>query len=247
VSNRDKSKPFDVRYKGLRIPFVAAWSDEAHRIDHDATVGRDAVFSGNIDHRQQVEEGTIGKPILGKMAPQRQRYVAVNDLCQVCGRDLVTALAMAHLDVHGPDKLVAFDEPLCCASCALEAMEMCPYVKKQFASQGALLVHKWECRIQLACMRKGDDRTDPKSLADGISRAQFRRYMGKPLAVHVRIVPTKFDRVSDRAEIEYLAALEPGKHEALSKKREEKRTSPRLGLAAAMAMMAAASLPGDRR
>lgn len=199
-------RPFDFRFKSYRIPFVALWSEEAPAIQRDQHVGRDAVYSGRTDHRKQAEAGELGKPILGQMSPNRQRFCVINDICQVCGRFLIVKMAMGHYAEHGPDhdKVIAIDEPMCCPECALEAMSMCPYVEKEFVNRGCLVVGQTRTLIQLATMEKGDDRG---KLFHGatLDRATFRRWMGKPLAVHARIQPLEAIQITKREQVEAFA------------------------------------------
>ena len=206
-------KPFNLTLKGLRIPFVAAWEGELASIGFDPVVGMDAVFTGAVDHREAAASGQLGKVVLGEMAPQRQRYVMAYGLCQVCGKLLENQVLLGHIDAHGHG-LLAYDEPPCCPSCALAAIELCPYVTKQWEAQGGMLIQGHDMHIQLAKLEAGDDRHKfSRKGAPGLSRPMFRRYMGKTLAVHLRLVPeygARIQGVMGITALQGLAQIEKG-------------------------------------
>lgn len=187
--------PFDLTIKGLRIPFVAAWEFESPDIRHDSTVRAEAIWCGEKDHREAAASGQLGRVLLGQMAPQRQRLCMVKKLCQVCGEMMKGhGVMLGQIAERGPDHTLCVDEPLCCASCAAVAIEQCPYAKAAFAERGALLVRKWKLLNQMVEIRKGDSRDICRN-GIPLDRATFRRWMGKPLVMHVRMMPTEFDVV----------------------------------------------------
>lgn len=187
--------PFNLTLKGLRIPFVAAWDLEGPNIREDSTIRADAVYTGVLDHRADAEAGRLGKVLLGQMAPQRQRYVMAHGLCQVCGQVMRHKIVLGHPEYHGPDRLLAFDEPPCCPACALVAMELCPYVRKGWADRGGLVVAKSDLFLQMVKMLPGDDPNKFCKSGPPLPRATFRRYLNKPLVYHLRMVPTTGMRI----------------------------------------------------
>lgn len=202
-----KSKPFCLELKGLRIPFVAAWELEQPDIRHCSVVQCDAVFTGDYDHRAQAIAGQLDKVQLGQMAPQRQRYVMANNLCQVCGETLAHRVMLGHPEHHGPDRLFAFDEPPCCPRCALLAIELCPYAKAGWNSRGGIVIEHSMLHVQLAKIKKGDDMAALTRGQGALSRATFRRYMDKPVAVHLRMVVTLGMRVEGWDGMQVLQCL----------------------------------------
>lgn len=202
------AKPFHLKVKGLRIPFVAAWSGEQPHIQWDDSTGMDAVYTGVVDHRVAAECGTLGKVLLGEMAPQRQRFVMIHGLCQVCGEKITHRVQLGDLDAHGPTKLVAFDEPPACPICALVAISQCPFAGEAWANRGGLIIENFELYTQVATMEKGDDRGALFKTSDAqLPRATFRRWLGKKLAVHVRMVPLTGMRIEGSAGLAILEGL----------------------------------------
>lgn len=201
-----KALPFDLVLKGLPIPFVAAWEHEQPDIQHDLLAGMGAVYTGRLDHRAEAKAGALGKVLLGQMAPQRQRYVMAHGLCQVCGRQMVHKIMLGHMQHHGPDKLLACDEPPCCPVCALLAIEFCPYAGREWAARGGLVVVDAQLFTQTVMIKKGDSRA---MTGDGkqLPRATFRRWMGKPLANHLRMVPTKYGHIEGVEGVQALQVL----------------------------------------
>lgn len=203
------AKPFNLVVKELRIPFVAAWELETPTVQWDQSVMANAVYTGVVDHRAAAAAGELGKVILGEMAPQRQRYVMTHQLCQVCGKQLDSKVLLGHPAEHGPEKLLAFDEPAACPECALVAIQLCPYARKGWGERGGILADQVQLYIQMAEMRKGDDRAAlfGKNTDAQMPRATFRRWMGKPLAVHVRLVPVTGARIEGAEGLAILEAL----------------------------------------
>jgi hypothetical protein len=205
--------PFECNIKELRIPFVAAWEHERPRIGEDKNIGADAVFSGVVDHRAEALAGNLGKPILGQMAPQRQRACMAFDICQVCGRDILGGrILLGDIGPMGKGDLIAADEPPCCAICALIAIKMCPRAAKTWTERGGLIVYERELFYQVVEMRKGDDYKKSFRGAEGLDRATFRRWMHKPLVMHVRLVPTEGVAIHSEADLKELAAEEADNH-----------------------------------
>lgn len=202
-----KAKPFHCILKGLRIPFVAAWDAELPDIRHCPTINATGVFTGDLDHRQAALAGQLGKVLLGQMAPQRQRYVMAFNLCQVCGEPLLFKVLLGHPEYHGPDRLLAFDEPPCCARCALVAIELCPYARKGWAQRGGLVADHTQLFTQLAKLLKGDDRAKFAKSCKPLPRPVFRRWLDKPLGVHVRMVPVTGARIEGDAGLELLRKM----------------------------------------
>lgn len=206
-----KELPFNLMLKGLRIPFVAAWEKEPPSIAYDPCVKADAVYSGQVDHRKQALSGGLGKVLLGQMSPQRQRYVMVHGLCQVCGKKLITKVALGIFSDRGPDKLPSFDEPPCCAECALIALEMCPHVKQVWEEIGGFIVVESSLYLHQVKFTAEQDRTTFTRGGLPLARNQWRRYLGKTLVMHVRLKPSMgipLHGIEGRTILEILARRE---------------------------------------
>ena len=203
--------PFDMQLKGLRIPFVAGWQLEDPDITVDPLVMHAAVYTGKVDHRQAALAGKLGKPTLGQMAPQRQRYCMAHSICQVCGLPLIVKVQLGSpvtcKDGTG-GSFMAFDEPPCCPACALVAITQCPFASQAWATRGGLLVDQVELFMEMAELRKGDDYSQVfKGTEVGLPRATFRRWMGKPLVVHLRMVPITGAQIDGTTGVSLLTEL----------------------------------------
>jgi hypothetical protein len=138
--------PVPWTYKGVPVPYIAAWSTEresdiasgdlvlrtevstgrAHRDEH--ALDRDR--HGILWHRVAWAPGQ-GKPLFADVHTTRQRRVMSRALCQVCAGPaeiwMTPALLWdAHLAQHGPRAPYPTNDPPVCRRCASLAAACCP-------------------------------------------------------------------------------------------------------------------------
>lgn len=116
-------------YEGrkLRVPHVAAWSDEDETIvRHCPMVGQKAAFSRGRQGR--------GDPVWGEMDPERQRVAMMGVRCQVCDEQLTLSEASLVVwdeiqhDEHGRDLVM---EPWLCDRCVRYSIAVCPGIARR--------------------------------------------------------------------------------------------------------------------
>lgn len=175
--------PFVYYWHGIRVPLVAAYHSEQGKVGFCPYAGREALFTGSLFRLTVQQAEALGKPMFGAMSAQRQRMCMALGLCQVCGVLLEpgTGYQLGELRARGPDKLIAYDEPLVCPVCAVEALKSCPH----------LLKHSTEAEYprpvsyRLAIQQVVPDRTE-------VSRRDFRRALKVgSVAAHIRMVITE--------------------------------------------------------
>lgn len=135
------------RWKGLPVPFINIWSDEAdeHAITHgpDATVMMDGWYTTG-------QQG-VGVPDFTAQCPQRQRLCAVYGLCQVCRgrlddreRNLILLGTKTRI-VDGRERPLV-GEPFICDGCLDYVLNICPGVRR--SSPRVLRVTSWQLSVE---------------------------------------------------------------------------------------------------
>ncbi len=116
-------------HRGRPVPWAAAWSSERWAaIRHDPVIGRRAIFSAGRQGR--------GRPVLGVLNEERQRYAMVAGQCQVCRQPIRGIRGLGWLPdtvtgertvlTEGGTAFPTTTEPPCCYECASWAMAACP-------------------------------------------------------------------------------------------------------------------------
>lgn len=141
-------------YKGVPVPYIAAWSAEIQDDRHDATLTArtnladgatrliytdespaDRDRHGILWHRVAWNPGQ-GRPLFAQVHTHRQRRTMARALCQVCARPAElwmtsAALWAEHLDRHGTDQPYATFDPPVCRPCAAAAASACPHLSSR--------------------------------------------------------------------------------------------------------------------
>lgn len=121
------------RWHGLPVPTIASWEGDypeaAWTWRHDEHVDRVAWFPPD-------DTQGVGKPVLGRMHPPRQRRSAVLLRCQVCDAQLEAGKAWLVMAPHAgletitvegrQGKALVVHEPWLCAPCVSYAIRVCP-------------------------------------------------------------------------------------------------------------------------
>lgn len=123
-SARSLDIPGVIRWGGLPVPYVAAWSSETSlRIARDPLIeNRWALFRGG-------RRGE-GKPIFGQMDETRMRHVVCKRLCQVCTRPFGDqAYVIDHIyGTYNGAPLI--NEPATCRRCFEYSVQRCPGIAR---------------------------------------------------------------------------------------------------------------------
>ena len=177
---RKDPPPFVYYWRGLRVPLVAAYYSEKGRVAFCPYVGREALFTGSLFRLTPEQADALGKPFFGAMSAQRQRMCMALGLCQVCGVAIQSGegYQLGELRPRGPDKLVAYDEPLVCMGCAVEALRSCPHLLKHSERN----IYPMPTAYRLAIQQVVPDRSE-------VSRRDFRAAQkAGGVAAHLRMV-----------------------------------------------------------
>jgi hypothetical protein len=143
--------PTPLVYKGLTVPYVAAWDHEVtdERADADLTVRTD--LGGGNPHLAYTDEqpadrdryGVLwhrvawaqghGRALFAQIHTQRQRTTMARGLCQVCSRPAQAWMVSAHLwrehaEERGPSAPYTTNDPPVCRTCAIAATHQCPHL-----------------------------------------------------------------------------------------------------------------------
>jgi hypothetical protein len=106
-----------VSKRGYPVPYVAEWSGEDNLILPPPV---HHVFGMVVDTDGKQGDGY---PLLGQMQPARQRECMVQNLCQVCHRDLRNKTRFMAGGFTDP---MWFTEPPTCLQCMVFAVQVCP-------------------------------------------------------------------------------------------------------------------------
>jgi hypothetical protein len=138
-------------YKGVTVPYIAAWSREDVPLDEDA-LPRLRTGPGIVPYLVYPDENSAdrdrhgilwrratwapgeGRALFARVHVTRQRRVMLRGSCQICTAPAelwMTAAPgwQAHLDQRGPDAPFLTEDPPVCRSCAVIAAGSCPRLR----------------------------------------------------------------------------------------------------------------------
>jgi hypothetical protein len=175
-----------IRWGGLPVPYVAAWSSETHpRVAPEPILPHrpPAIFR---DGRRG-----LGKPLFGKMDESRVRRVIARGLCQVCANTLPGGVGYVVDAIHGRsggDPLLV--EPLACLPCFRVAVALCPGITRlrEGARTVVLRCSAYE-RVGVTLRQS----PAPASVEDVRLNEAIGRWHGAPPLGYLKYIPTVYD------------------------------------------------------
>lgn len=147
-------RTWSLTYKGVPVPYIAAWSAEIEDGRHDATLTvrtnladgaarliytdespADRDRHGVLWHRVAWNPGQ-GRALFAQVHTARQRRTMARALCQVCAQPAEVwmtsaALWAEHTERHGATSPYATFDPPVCRPCAVVAATSCPHLRSR--------------------------------------------------------------------------------------------------------------------